>query len=60
MSDKESPERDARVDEAYQMPWLTWGTEGEMHDDSNWSWVEGRRGIGVPPTAGAPPPGAVE
>ena len=41
MSGKKSMERDAGVDKAYQMPWLTWGTGGMMHDDSNWSRAEG-------------------
>ena len=40
MSGEESLERDIGVDKAYQMPQLTWGTEGTMHDDSN-SRVEG-------------------
>ena len=38
---KESQERDVRVDKAYQLPWPTWGTEGMMHNDSNWSRAEG-------------------
>ena len=41
MSGEESLERDARVDEAYQMPQTTWGTEDMMHDDSDWLMVEG-------------------
>ena len=41
VSGKESPKRDAGVDKAYQMSWPTWGTEGVMHDNSDWSRTEG-------------------
>ena len=40
-SSDEGQERDAGVDRAHQMSWLTWGTEGMMQDDSNWLRVEG-------------------
>ena len=35
------PERDAGVNRAHQIPWLTWGTEGTIWDNSNWSKMEG-------------------
>ena len=28
------------MEEAHQMPQLTWGTEGMMYDDSDWSRAE--------------------
>ena len=40
-SSDNSLERDAGVDRAYQMPWLTWGTEDAKHDDSDWSRLKG-------------------
>ena len=35
------PGRRCQVDEVYQMPWLTWRTEGMIHNNSNWLRVEG-------------------
>ena len=57
-SSDECPERDAWVNRAYQMPWLTWGTKCAMWDDSNWSRAEGGEDKLVSPATGAPPPGA--
>ena len=41
MLGKKSLEREAGVDKAYQMLQPTWGTNGMMHNDSNWLRLEG-------------------
>ena len=63
LSGEESLERDTRIDEAYQVPPLTWQTERALCNESDWLRAEGgerEERIGVSPATGTPPSGTLE